>query len=163
MVGAMMFLSSCVSRRELSVGLPANLPPSTSISVRIPQNGVYGDTIYSNSGSQVAHQLVAALLPYFPETRLVYETQARGLLLSPQILHWEDRATEWSGKRDRVEISLPLYANDGRLLGSALISANSSYWTMGGDHPEDLLQRPFKVYAASLAGIPYRDRLVIQK
>ena len=54
------------------------------------------------------------------------------------ILHWEDRATEWSGKADRVKVSLPLYRS-GSLVGSALVTANSSWWTFGGDHPEDLL------------------------
>ena len=67
------------------------------------------------------------------------------------ILHWEDRATEWSGKADRVKVSLPLYRS-GSLVGSALVTANSSWWTFGGDHPEDLLDTPFESYAASLVG-----------
>jgi hypothetical protein len=38
------------------------------------------------------------------------------------------------------------------LVGSALVTANSSWWTFGGDHPEDLLDAPFEAYAAALAG-----------
>jgi hypothetical protein len=34
---------------------------------------------------------------------------------------------------------------------------------MGGDHPEDLLDLPFQVYAASLAGHSKSDRLVIER
>ena len=66
-----------------------------------------------------------------------------GTLIEPKILHWEDRATEWSGKADRVKVSLPLYRS-GSLIGSALVTANSSFFTFGGDHPEDLLDAPFE-------------------
>lgn len=82
-------------------------------------------------------------------------------MIRPQILHWEERATEWSGKADRVEISLPLYRS-GRLIGSAMVKANSSWWTLGGDHVIDLLPRPFEIYAARLAGQQKKDALVKQ-
>jgi hypothetical protein len=32
------------------------------------------------------------------------------------------------------------------------VTANSSFFTFGGDHPEDLLDTPFAAYTASLAG-----------
>ena len=67
-------------------------------------------------------------------------------LIEPKILHWEDRATECSGKADRVKISLPLYRS-GSLVGSALVTADSSWWTFGGNHPEDRLDAPFESYA----------------
>jgi uncharacterized protein DUF4823 len=77
-------------------------------------------------------------------------------------LHWEDRATEWSGKADRVKVSLPLYRS-GSLVGSALVTANSSWWTFGGDHPEDLLDTPFESYASSLAGKANPNRAVFER
>ena len=83
-------------------------------------------------------------------------------VLKAQILHWEDRATEWSAKPDRVKISLPLYKS-GQLIGSALVSAKSSYWTFGADHPEDLMDAPFEAYAASLAGKNTANRSVSQR
>ena len=93
-------------------------------------------------------QLVAALTPYYPGST-VSSTGSRSVyLIEPKILHWEDRATEWSGKADRVKVSLPLYRS-GSLVGSALVTANSSWWTFGGDHPEDLLDTPFEVLLRS--------------
>ena len=77
-------------------------------------------------------------------------------LLKPQILHWEDRATEWSGKPDRVKVSLPLYKS-GRLIGSALVSAKSSWWTYGGDHLCLISRSRFT--PVSLAGHSKSDRL----
>lgn len=32
-----------------------------------------------------------------------------GYYVEPIILHWEDRATEWSGKSDKVEIQIITY------------------------------------------------------
>ncbi len=34
--------------------------------------------------------------------------QGYDILIYPTILHWEDRATEWSGLRDRAKIKLEL-------------------------------------------------------
>jgi Domain of unknown function (DUF4823) len=73
----------------------------------------------------------------------------------------EDRATEWSGKADRVKVSLPLYRS-GNLVGSALVTANRSWWTFGGDHP-DLGDTPFDSYAASLAGKENPRLAVLQR
>jgi hypothetical protein len=43
-------------------------------------------------------------------------------LLYPQILHWEDRATEWSAKPDLATVKLSTYtAETGQLLDSAMI------------------------------------------
>jgi hypothetical protein len=83
-------------------------------------------------------------------------------LIEPKILHWEDRATEWSGKADRVKVSLPLYRS-GSLVGSALVTANSSWWTFGGDHPEDLLDASFESYSASLASKANPNRMVLER
>ena len=58
---------------------------------------------YPKSGTVVARKLVAALVPYFPESSVARPGANEEYLLKPQILHWEDRATEWSGKPDRVK------------------------------------------------------------
>ena len=69
----------------------------------------------------------------------------------PQVLHWEDRATEWSGKKDRIEIKLTVYrAVDSIELSNQLISRKSKWATFGGDHPEDLLEEPLTQYVGSL-------------
>ena len=64
------------------------------------------------------------------------------------------------GRQIASKVSLPLYRS-GSLVGSALVTANSSWWTFGGDHPEDLLDTPFEAYAAALAGKANLNRGVL--
>ena len=73
------------------------------------------------------------------------DTEKYGYFVKPVILswEWEDRATEWSGKADRIEIQLIIYD-----VVTKKERANSSYtgkskWaTFGGDHRQDLLPEP---------------------
>lgn len=120
------------------------------------------EDVYPNSGKVVARKLVAALTPYYPGSSVSAQRSGSGYSIDPKILHWEDRATEWSGKADRVKVSLSLYRS-GSLIGSALVTANNSFFTFGGDHPEDLLDAPFEVYAASLAGKKPINRSVAER
>ncbi len=69
----------------------------------------------------------------------------------PEILHWEDRATEWSGIPDKIKIQISVY--DGQALeklASTIISGTSRWATFGGDHPQDLLSEPLNRYVESL-------------
>jgi len=159
---ASLALSGCISSREVSFQKRTAIPAGSTVGVITPADGIYLEDEYPKSGTVVARKLVAALVPYFPESRVAALGANEEYLLKPQILHWEDRATEWSAKPDRVKVSLPLYKS-GRLIGSALVSAKSSYWTLGGDHPEDLLDAPFEAYAASLAGKALSSPLVAER
>jgi len=71
--------------------------------------------------------------------------------IKPEILHWEDRATEWSGRPDRVSISLQTYDRHGRTVDASVIDAKSSWWTLGADKPEAQLTRAFADYAGRLS------------
>ncbi len=69
----------------------------------------------------------------------------------PEILHWEDRATEWSGKPDKIEIKVTIHeGQDSKELTSAIISGKSKWATFGGYHPQDLLPEPLNKYIESL-------------
>ena len=70
------------------------------------------------------------------------------------ILHWDDRATEWSGKPDKIEIKISVYnARLGTELASSVQSASRKWATFGGDHPQDLLPEPLIRYYESLCRI----------
>jgi len=74
-------------------------------------------------------------------------------LVQPTILHWEERATEWSGKPDRISIRLELVeVSDGEVLDATVISGKSKWATFGGDHPQELLPVPLKKYVDALFG-----------
>ena len=158
-ISAVLFLSSCISHRELAIQIPASVPVGTSIEVLTPTDGTFESEDYPGSGNTVAGKLTAALTPYYPGSAVVTSAPKGGYSLRPQLLHWENRATEWSGRPDRVKVSLPLY-RDGKLIGSALVTANSSWWTLGGDQPDGLIDLPFAVYASMLAGKPASNSLV---
>jgi len=56
--------------------------------------------------------------------------------VASEILHWEDRATEWSGLPDKIEIKVIIYdTKSGREISSAVLSGRSKWTTFGGDHP----------------------------
>ncbi|MGH8426892.1 MAG: DUF4823 domain-containing protein [Gammaproteobacteria bacterium] len=131
--------------------------------ISIPEDGQYGDHTYKGSGQALAESVNRAFAPYLQTTLLKpgLEGQAATLaqskhegceyLLLPQILHWEDRATEWSGKPDRIAVKLSVLSTDsGEVLDAAIFHAKSSFWTLGGDHPQDLVYQPLKEYAAKL-------------
>lgn len=67
------------------------------------------------------------------------------------ILHWEDRATEWSGKKDKIEIKLSIYGAEGNQeIAGTIIGGKSKWATFGGDHPQDLLPEPIQAYVDTL-------------
>ncbi|MBI4328189.1 MAG: DUF4823 domain-containing protein [Chloroflexi bacterium] len=72
-------------------------------------------------------------------------------LVSPTILRWEDHATEWTGRRDRIEMKVELIeVSSGDLLYAAVLQGRSRWMTDGGDAPEDLLAEPVNEFVGSL-------------
>ena len=63
-----------------------------------------------------------------------------------------------SGPRQSLAAALSLWEPS----TLALVTANSSWRTFGGDHPEDLLTTPFESYTASLAGKANPNRGVFE-
>lgn len=73
------------------------------------------------------------------------------ILIFPTILHWEDRATEWSMISDKVEIRVDVVQVDsGHIISSGIIKGSSGLATLGGDHPQDLLPEPIAESVSSL-------------
>jgi hypothetical protein len=72
-------------------------------------------------------------------------------LVYPTILHWEDRATEWSALPDRIEVKIDLIETaTGKLLDSVVIRGKSGLATLGCDHPQDLLPKPVDEFVSTL-------------
>lgn len=65
----------------------------------------------------------------------------------PTVVHWEDRATEWSGRPDRIEIEVrTLEVQSGEMLALGSVKGKSKWAALGGDAPEDLLAVPLGIY-----------------
>ncbi|MEN8167383.1 MAG: DUF4823 domain-containing protein [Pseudomonadota bacterium] len=129
----------------------------------VPRDGQYGTIFYTGSGAMVAQEVEMAFSPYL-ENIVVggrYEhldnalsrarEKAVDYLIYPEILHWEDRATEWSGRPDVVSIRVTIIdVSTGEKVDSAELGGTSKVMSWGGDHPQDLLAKPLADYAAGL-------------
>jgi Domain of unknown function (DUF4823) len=131
--------------------------------VAVPQDGRYGGTVYAGSGAMTSQIVMAAFSRHLErvtvagsvqgfDASLAAARQAKAsYLISPTILHWEDRATEWSGISDKVSVRISVVdAATGKIIDSAVVDGRSGWATLGGDHPQDLLPEPIGQYADSL-------------
>jgi hypothetical protein len=131
--------------------------------VSVPHDGQYGSITYQGTGQLTAQTVAGAFAKFLDksETGLRVENldealaHARKLgadyLVVPVILHWEDRATEWSGRRDKIEVKISvLDVGTEHSLASGVVSGKSSWWTFGGDHPEDMLSQPVNEFVSGL-------------
>ena len=143
-------------------------PPDTKFSkdgpviIATPPNGYYGTTEYFSSGRMTAIAVNSAFSKHVHTTKISndcknieclkgkYPTEFRYYVV-PEILHWEERATEWSGLPDRIEVQLSIYEQGTwKEIASTHITGKSKWATFGGDHPQDLLPEPLNNYVDSL-------------
>ncbi|MCA1176178.1 MULTISPECIES: DUF4823 domain-containing protein [unclassified Pantoea] len=131
------------------------------VSIAVPKDGFYSTTVYHGSGQETASALQAAFVRYSEKVSITNTcgdveclskaTTTEGYLVVPQILHWEDRATEWSMKRDKLEVKISVYkASNLTLINSTILNGESKLATWGGDHPQDLLAEPINSYVSQL-------------
>lgn len=159
-------LMGCASKYKVeNYTAPAtHLDKQSTFYVALPADGQYGAISYPNSGTATAQAVSSALLVHVSKTvvgTVPAETleaalgQANRLALShvflATILHWEERATEWSGKPDMITLKLAVYeAQTGKEISSTVTSGRSKWGTLGGDHPQDLLPEPIKSFVDPL-------------
>ncbi|MBV1913834.1 MAG: DUF4823 domain-containing protein [Pseudomonadales bacterium] len=130
--------------------------------ISIPEDGWYGNTQYPNSGKMTANAVRAAFAKNANKADLAkdckdeeclskIDVEKYGYFVKPVILNWEDRATEWTGKSDRIEIQIVIFdAITKQELANSSYSGKSQWATLGGDHPQDLLPEPTNNYVDSL-------------
>ena len=158
-------LNGCADahRTQKLVSSGTHLTVDNSICISVPEDGVYGDNHYNGSGATTAQTIKAAFLKRTDDVRILngpatlqdaahqFVGQGCDYLVFPTILHWEDRATEWSGKPDRVEVKVVLVdLNTEKTLESVVIKGRSGLSTLGGDHPQNLLPEPVEEFISSL-------------
>jgi hypothetical protein len=139
------------------------LNPGTPAFVAMPEDGRCGKENYHGSGAITAAVVTAEFARWLqpihvaerPGTVAENLERARGAgcvyLIVPEILHWEDRATEWSGRPDRLEVRITTFdAATSQAMCSTILRGKSSFWTLGGDQPQDLLTKPIAGYVNGL-------------
>lgn len=135
---------------------PAAIPSaSDSVCVMLAADGIYGTRTYAGSGRAVSNRILTAVRAQRPFAQLIEvtdEDQAAQLcvakggsyLLSPIILHWEDRATNWSGVRDLIKIEVRLIRIEPRtLVRSTEFEARNNWFTFVNADPSELLDASF--------------------
>ena len=143
-------------------GLHPKFSQDDRIYIVVPRDGKYGATTYSGSGVTVARVLLSAFSRFASKVQLGlrFEELESALLSArdgdskylvlPTILRWEDRATAWSGRRDRLQLRIDIIDVDlGSTVHSTFIEGQSGSFIWHSPSPEDLLEEPILEYVAS--------------
>jgi hypothetical protein len=166
LLAATSVLSGCASEFQVDRATPLperiSLPPHSAVYIPLPKDGTFEFKPYPGSGSSAAAAAAKAFSRHAErvEVGTTVQTAAEGLASARsggfthcaalELVHWEDRATEWSGKRDRATIAITLSdARTASPLDKATITATGTWWTLGGLHPQDLLERMMTQYEQS--------------
>ena len=135
------------------------LDRSYAVIVHTPADGSFNGQRYAGSGSMTAVALKNEFSKYSANVSLVQPGLSRnsymgkpGLYyIQPEILHWEERATEWSGKPDRIRVKIDIFTPLTMTHEASVILEGKSKWlTLGGDHPQELLPKPIETYLNTL-------------
>ena len=133
-----------------------------SVSIQIPQNGSHKRIVYQESGRKTAAAFKTEFDRYASSTKLIEDCSWKACLeaasqdassyfVGIEIVHWEERQTAWSGKRDRMTLKIAVYdVTNGRELTSTFLQGASTANSFGGDHAEDMLPDIVSPYVSSL-------------
>jgi Domain of unknown function (DUF4823) len=134
--------------------------------ITVPADGRYQDISYPGSGQLVAQVLATAFSKYARTVQTapahmqddgMGEARRAGsqYLVVPVITHWEQRATECSGRPSRMSIRLTIFdVSSGHQLVSEGIVGRTSRVRFTSTSPDELLQEPItgvidSLYASS--------------
>jgi len=162
---AAVIFSGCTSTYESTASVPVRgrLKADGSAYVALPEDGHFESIPYPGSGRKTALAVSTAFSRHLKKVEVAPEVSSYDAslekakagsfdyLVVPTILHWEDRATEWSGRPDRIQIELrTVEVPAADTLAIESIKGTSKWATFGGDVPEDLLKTPIDAYVDSL-------------
>jgi len=161
---AVFLLSGCAATYTVNRGNDEGVQLAATKGVYIirPEDGHYEGEPYEKSGQMTALATEVEFSKYATRVEIsdrcvldaclaTLKNSEFGYLVEPRILHWEDRATEWSGKPDKISVKISVYdLSSGDRISQVILDGKSKWATMGGDHPQDLLSEPIGNYVASL-------------
>jgi hypothetical protein len=144
------------------------LRPNARVYVAMPEDALDKKNPVPDSGRRTALALDTAfkrqtrnvVMSRVPETRDDAIAHARDLqyeyVAFPTILKWEDRPTEWTGVRDKLQIQIDVISvATGQTVHSTLIDAKGKWMTDGSDQPQDLLPEPMDKFVRSIFRVTY--------
>lgn len=164
-LGLMSVLAGCADSHDWTPQQngSARIATSDRVLVSTPADGEYGNHVYRSSGRNTAKIIydavstksryvrIGGVAENFEDAVRQAQRADQDVLIFPTILHWEDRATEWSMNPDKVEIKVDVVnIRTGDVISSGVIKGSSGLATFGGDHPQDLLPEPVAEFVSSL-------------
>ena len=164
-VAIALVLGGCVSKYRTDSYEPPveQLSSTVSAYVMLAGDGTYGSKVYQGSGGTLSRETRSAISKHLNnveigsgrEDRKEAFAKARANNISyvfePIILHWEDRATEWSGRPDRITIKIVVWDPvTEKALSTSVERASSKWATFGGDHPQNLLPKLLATFSNRL-------------
>ena len=125
----------CTSTYKYNVNNPVDekLASNKNVAITVSEDGFYGSNFYAGSGRTLSNVIKQEMKPYSSKVMILknYETldeipetelERYDYFIIPAILHWEDRATSWSGIPDKVEVEIEIFNSKKELLKSAILS-----------------------------------------
>ena len=161
LLGVLIFLVGCSSNYVVQpIETPnKSLGGDSEVYVMLPKDGQYGTTVYFGSGQMTVQAIHAALVSKVKKVYIANVSEdledalknAKEMqftyVFQPMILHWEDRATEWSGRPDQITLKYTVFdVATTEPVASTTISGTSKWATFGGDHPQDLVPVPTQTF-----------------
>ncbi len=132
-----------------------------SVLIAKPLKGQLARKNYLKASPKVLDVLAQTLSAHMKKVKVLSKQQSRsknlraarrqgaGILIIPDILHWEDRNTLWSGRPDKVKLKLTIVnVRTGKTLKTKVFeqSGEWSFKKLSSDTPDSLLVEPLKVY-----------------
>ncbi|MCG9578800.1 DUF4823 domain-containing protein [Vibrio tubiashii] len=166
LIVVMTTIFGCADSHSLNVtkaDSTVRLNPGNAVYIALSQDGQYGSHNYVGSGKMVSQTIKGELVTVLNNVILATRSESYNTALDfassrkfdylvyPTILHWEDRATEWSAKADKVKVKIVVVdVKSGAIVKSGIIEGKSGLATFGGDRPQDLLPEPTREFLSSM-------------
>lgn len=161
-----MLFAGCTStytEKNATKEAPPILRSNSRVYVAIPFDASFKKTVAQGSGKATAQTFYAAFSRYIKATFLGLgpesldealdsaRRRSAEYLVYPNISQWEDRATEWTGRRDALTLKVDLIdLSTSKVVFSREIQARGKWMSDGGDTPTDLLAQPAEQYVNAL-------------
>ena len=163
--------STAEKQKPTTTVTPTAGPPlrlNSRVYIAMPEDGLDKKEPVPGSGRRVALALQDAFKRHSRNVLLGRRTEhldealqhARDLeyeyVAIPTLLKWEDRPTEWTGVRDKLQVKIEVFSVQTReVLHSTTIDSKGKWMTDGEAAPQDLLAAPVDKFVRSLFRVTY--------
>ena len=158
----LLLLTSCDSTYELinQKNNSIKMDRDKAILVTTAKNGFYENKEYKKSGEKTTASLQAKLRPYASSVDVTPvnsfskidkdELLNYDYIISPDIYHWEDRATNMNYMPDKIILGITVYDNTGNILNYIEIKGESTKVTFANNDPIELVNEALDMYIRKL-------------